>query len=167
MSFLENYVKVALYAYPFLRTVSEDYAEHIRNKALLSYDSAKSTEQLATYLAEEILQKEKLERLKGTLERALRKLSDGERALLSLRYFGGKKPAKEGLRSRGIHTEETATLTSRDRSYFRQLERLERKVSAILVAEGLTKKVYERDYVKVELIAKIHRFVEKGEGQKG
>ena len=54
---MENYVKVALYAYPILRTVSEDYAEHIRNKALLSYDSGKSAEQLAVYLAEEILQK--------------------------------------------------------------------------------------------------------------
>ena len=52
---MENYTKVVLYAYPLLRTVGEDYAEHIRNKALLSYDSAMTTERLAEYLAEEIL----------------------------------------------------------------------------------------------------------------
>ena len=163
MSFLENYVKVALYAYPILQTVSEDYAEHIRNKALLSYDSGKSAEQLAVYLAEEILQKEKLEQLRGILERVLRKLSDGERALLALRYFGKRKATKETLRGKEIRGEDLATLTSRDRSYFRQLERLGRKVGAMLVAEGFTKERYLQDYADVEWIAKIHRFVERGE----
>ena len=88
---MENYTKVVLYAYPLLRTVGEDYAEHIRNKALLSYDSAMTTERLAEYLAEEILCKERLEWLKRTVEDVLSRLSDVERTLVAIRYFGKTK----------------------------------------------------------------------------
>ena len=57
---METYLKAVLYAYPLLQTVEKDYADHITNKALLSYESKKSTEELAEYLAEEILRKERL-----------------------------------------------------------------------------------------------------------
>ena len=57
---MENYLKTVLYAYPLLATVGEDYAEHIRNKAVLSYHSSRSTENLAEYLAQEILRKNDL-----------------------------------------------------------------------------------------------------------
>lgn len=103
MRFLENYTKVVLYAYPLLRTVGEDYAEHIRNKALLSYDSAMTTERLAEYLAEEILCKERLEWLKRTVEDVLSRLSDVERTLVAIRYFGKTKksaPIRAGQKRR-------------------------------------------------------------------
>jgi len=88
---LENYVKTVLYAYPLLKTVGEDYAEHIKNKAVLSYNSPKSTESLAEYLAEEILRKNCLLWLKEVIERTVDKLSALDRGLVEMRYFGKKR----------------------------------------------------------------------------
>ena len=88
---MENYLKTVLYAYPLLKTVGEDYAEHIRNKAVLSYNSSLKTEDLAEYLAKEILRKNNLLWLRGAIEGVLAKLDDTERALIAARYFGKKK----------------------------------------------------------------------------
>ena len=71
---MENYLKAVLYAYPLLKTVGEDYAEHIRNKAVLSYHSPRTTEELAEYLAEEILRKNDLLMLRGVIEKTVEKL---------------------------------------------------------------------------------------------
>ncbi|MBQ8296108.1 MAG: hypothetical protein IJX87_06750 [Clostridia bacterium] len=161
---MENYVKVVLCAYPLLRTVGQDYAEHIRNKALLSYVSAQSTERLAEYLAEEILRKQKLEQLKELLDRVLMKLSEVERTLIEIRYFG-KKRVKELLRSKGVKSEERAALIGSERSYFRQLRRVVAKVGGMLAKEGLTKEVYMAEYADIDIIRKIHIFVEKRDGE--
>ena len=88
---MENYVKTILYAYPLLKTVGEDYAEHIKNKAVLSYNSSRNTESLAEYLAEEILHKNCLLWLKEVIEKTVDKLNDLDRSLVETRYFGKKK----------------------------------------------------------------------------
>ena len=85
---MENYAKVILYAYPLLKTVGDDYAEHIRNKAVLSYNSPLTTERLAEYLTQEIVCKNALEWLKTTVESLMDRLTEEERTLLDIRYFG-------------------------------------------------------------------------------
>ena len=81
-------MKAVLYAYPLLKTVEEDYAQHIKNKALLSYNSRLTTEALAEYLAEEILHKNRLVWLKEIIEKTVARLPEHERVLLGIRYFG-------------------------------------------------------------------------------
>ena len=51
---LENYAKTILFAYPLLKTVEKDYEEHIRNKALLSFNGRTTALALAEYLAQDL-----------------------------------------------------------------------------------------------------------------
>ena len=154
---MENYIKTVLYAYPLLKTVGEDYAEHIRNKAVLSYNSPHRTEDLAEYLAEEILRKDSLLWLKSVIEKTLGKLNDTERALIETRYFGKKKIPlnKEGKRAWS------------ERKYFRCQQRLGEKISGMLTVAGVTKDFFDTRLRGVELIRKIHRYVESGKASYG
>ncbi len=155
-----------LYAYPLLKTVGQDYEQHIRNKALLSYDGKWNTVRLAEYLAEEILRKERLEWLKGVIDKVLDKLSETERALVALRYFGKrrkKRPCADGGTAQG----QTNCIPAwSDRTYFRMQRKLSQKVGAMLTAAGLTERVFERELAPIEMIAKIHRFVQEGRDQR-
>ena len=152
---MENYAKVILYTYPLLKTIGKDYADHIRNKALLSYDSAWDTERLTEYLAEEILRKERLEWLCGVVEETLLGLSDLERDLVAIRYFGirnrlravvafakeKKGEEKKGdEKKRGEKKGDEKKLSRRD--YFRKQQRLADKLNGIFREKGLTKEVY-------------------------
>ena len=162
---MENYTKVVLYAYPFLQTAEKDYEDHIRNKAILSFDSSVPAENLAEYIAEEILQKQRLKWLKGVIERAIGKLSDVEKTLVAIRYFGKRRKIhvyrrqnelQSGTRNRGWS----------ERMYFRHQQKLGDKIGGLLKLEGLTADVYERDFQSVEFISKIHNFVQEGRDRK-
>ena len=148
---MENYLKTVLYAYPLLKTVGEDYAEHIRNKAVLSYNSPRTTENLAEYLAQEILRKNNLLWLKGTIEGVLKRLNDTERALIEMRYFGKKKFP--------LHKEGEAPWS--ERKYFRRQEKVGEKIGGMLNAAGVTKDFFDTRLRDVELIRKVHNFVAK------
>ena len=151
---MENYLKTVLYAYPLLATVGEDYAEHIRNKAVLSYHSSRSTENLAEYLAQEILRKNDLLWLRKVIEKTLTKLNDTERALVSARYFGKKK----------IPLHKAGEEPWSERKYFRQQEKVGNKLGGMLIVAGVTKEFFDTRLQGVELIRKVHRFVEGKEG---
>ena len=162
---MENYAKTILYAYPLLETVEEDYAEHIRNKAALSYHSAMPTEALAEYLAGEILCKQNLVWLRNTVSGVLDRLNEEERALLEIRFFGNakkmhqflKKPNEKGKGGGQVRVE---------RGYFRRQKRLGDKVGAMLRCAGITENVYFSEFKDLEIFRKIHRFVEAGRDQK-
>ncbi len=147
---MENYIKAVLYGYPMLTTIGTEYAEHIRNRAILSYRSSRSAEELAEYLAEEILRKNRLERLKTTVESVLSRLSERELALIEMRYFGKRKRAaslfvfgKNGL----------------PKGYFRMQRRLGEKVDGMLRAAGVTEKRFLEEYAPLEEFRRIWRFV--------
>lgn len=160
MIFLENYTKAVLYTYPLLLTVRRDYEEHIKNKALLSYESRMTTENLMEYIAEEILCKEKLEWLKTLVEGVLDRLSDVERTLLAIRYFGKTKKVRQFLRLKAEKGGKES-----ERKYFRKQQRLLQKVAAMLCQAGLTKEVYERDFAPMEIFSKVDRFLGAGKGE--
>ena len=147
---MENYLKTVLYAFPLLKTVGEDYAEHIRNKAVLSYNSPRTTEALAEYLAQEILRKNSLLWLRQTIARVLEKLDKTERALIEMRYFGKKKIP--------LHKEGETPWS--ERKYFRCQQRVGDKVGGMLIIAGVTKEFFDTRLWDVELIRKIHRHVE-------
>ncbi len=162
---MKNYVKAILYAYPLLATVGEDYESHIKNRALLSYDDGKSAEESATYLAGEILEMRRLEWLKGKVEEVLSRLTDAERTLVAIRYFGKtqrlkslvRKPkAGESLR-RPFFTE---------RTYFRRQRRLGEKLCGLFSLCALTEETFLEDYLPMEIFRKIYDGVEAGKDRK-
>jgi hypothetical protein len=129
------------------------YADHIKNKALLSYNNSISAENLAIYLAEEIIQKNKLLWLKNLMEKEFAKLTDEERDLLAVRYFGKRRAAVK---------EHWETAES-ERQYFRRQNRVSEKVAAMLQCAGLTKEVYERDFAKLDIFERVQKLVNKKE----
>lgn len=149
---MENYLKTVLYAYPLLKTVGEDYAEHIRNKAVLSYNSSWRTEDLAEYLAKEILRKNNLLWLRGAIDGVLAKLDETERALIAARYFGKKK----------LPLHKAGEQEWSERTYFRQQQKVSEKVGGMLIVAGVTKEFFDTRLQGVELISKIHRCVSVG-----
>ncbi len=158
---MKNYAKVLLYAYPLLKTVGTDYEEHIRNKALLSYDSRLTAEGLAEELAGEIIKMRRLEWLKAKIEEVLAGLSDVERELVALRYFGkSKKKAGTALRN---------PLKGRswtERTYFRRQLRLGDKLGSMLLLAGVSEEIYLREFREMDIFAKIHQCVEAGKDKK-
>lgn len=152
---MENYAKTILFAYPFLKTVEKDYEEHIRNKALLSYNGRSTAWELAEYLSEELIRQQNLSWLKQTVKGILDKLTDEERALLSIRYFG--------------HTDKMrnfALCKWNKRTYFRRQAKLSKKIGELLTVAGVTKAVYLRDFKNLDIFRKIDAFVEQGKDQK-
>lgn len=159
--FLKTYVKAVLYTYPLLKTVGRDYEEHIRNKALLSYDSSICAEKLVEYIAEEILCKEKLEWLKELVESVLSRLSDEEKALMEIRYFGRPKKIRSFARIKAEDTTRNKKTWS-ERMYFRRQNRLYEKVAAMLKAAGLTEECYKKEFSEMDLFKKVDRFIQDG-----
>ena len=153
---MENYAKVMLYVYPFLKAVDKDYEEHIRNKAVLSYGSKKTAEQLTEYIAGEIIVKRNLECLKQDLEKVLDKLSDVEKCLVEIRYFGKRKQLRDFFKS------EKGGEIWNEGKYFRRQKRLGEKLAAMMRSVGLTKERYLAEFAQVEIFKKIARFVEEG-----
>ncbi len=161
---LKNYAKIILYAYPLLKTVGKDYEDHVKNKAVLSYTGRETAESLAEYLAEEILRMRRLEWLKGKVEEILKGLSEVERTLIAVRYFGKPKGIKK-LFTSGLENPLKGKPCTR-RTYFRRQQRLGEKIAAAFVAAGLTEETYEREFAKIELFAKIAKGVEEGRDKK-
>lgn len=171
-NFLENYAKVILYTYPLLKTMERDYADHIRNKALLSYNGVWDTERLTEYLAGEILRKESLEWLRGVVEETLLELSDLERDLIAIRYFGKRnrlyqvvalaedKKVNDKKKTENTCGEFEKKLSKRE--YFRKQQRLVEKLSGMFWKKGLTKEVYLQYFAGVEVFERARRFVEEG-----
>ena len=155
---MKNYVKIILYAYPFLKTVDKDYEEHIKNRALLSYDGRWTAEQTAEYLAGEILNMRRLEWLKARVESVLRKLTGVEKTLTEIRYFGKGNMLKGFLqRQKNPFTKRAWTA----RSYFRCQERLGDKIASLLVLEGVTEERFERELAPIDVLQKIEQMMKK------
>lgn len=137
---LKEYVKAVLYVYPLLKTVETDYAEHIKIRALLSYRSPKTTEEQLEYLANEIIEKRRLQTLKHIVEHVLDKLCDEERALVWARYFTKKEK---------IRLQDGADSMS---TYFRKQSRLYTKLCAMFGVAGLTEEKFDREYAPMALL---------------
>ena len=158
MRILRSYVKTILHAYPFLKTVGEDYEEHIRNRALLSYDGRWTAEQTAEYLATEILNMRRLEWLKTKIENVMGKLTDVERTLTEIRYFGKGRKLKSFLQKQKNPLSKRAFT---ERSYFRYQERLLDKISSLLILDGVTEEVYRRELAPIDVIQKVEKVASK------
>ncbi len=125
--------------------MQDSYAQHIRNRALLSCDGRMTTEELAEYLVEEILRKRCLEWLEWVIDEALSRFSDEEKDLIE-RYFFGKRQAGESERTSQSESQRTRMQTK----CFSRLE-------AMLLRAGLTKEYFDKELSRIELIGKMYR----------
>lgn len=156
---MKDYAKIILHAYPLLKTVEKDYEEHIRNKALLSYNGRQTVERLAEYLAQEIIQARNLVWLRTSLERVFARLTEEERALTALRYFRRKGAMKRFLEAKG-----QALWT--DGKMARRQAKLSKKLEAMIRFEGITEELYGALFADTELFQKIARYIATEEEKK-
>ena len=159
---MKNYAKIILYAYPLLKTVEKDYEVHIRNKAILSYDGRWTAEQTAEYLAGEILEMQRLEWLKGTVEKILSSLSDVEKTLVAIRYFGKKNGMKALLREEKNPLKQSGWT---ERSYFRKQARLGDKLTSAFALVGLTEEVFLKEFAQMDIFKRVAKYLEKRRGE--
>jgi NTP pyrophosphatase (non-canonical NTP hydrolase) len=155
---LKNYAKLILYAYPLLRTVEKDYEEHIGNKALLSYEGRWTAEQTAEYLAGEILEMRRLEWLKGIVNKTLASLTDVEKTLVAIRYFGKTKGARAIFRDEKNPLKKSGWT---ERSYFRKQEKLGERLTELFALAGLTEEVFAQEFAEMEIFKRVARALEK------
>ncbi len=159
---MDDYVKLTLYAYPFLEEMIRGYEIHIRNGAVLSYRSNKTAEETAIYLAEEILAKRRLERLKGTVEAVLDKLSNVERLLVKIRYFGKERKMNKAL----MPVRENGYENWSESKYFRAQNKLLVKLQGLFASCGLSKEEFEKEYADNEIFRKAYKKLEFGADRK-
>lgn len=154
---LENYVKAVLYAYPLLESIEEDYAEHIQNRAVLSYRSNRNAEEVALYLAQEILEQRALLWLRTLVEEVLDKLSSLEKLLIQIRYFGKERKIKKKIPP----VKEGGYENWSESKYFRRQSRLACKVGGLLAEGGLTKELFWDKFAKYDVIKTALRVLRK------
>jgi hypothetical protein len=158
---VENCVKAILYTYPKLKNFEKDYEEHIENKAILSYRYKGATENVVEYIAEEILRKRRLAMLKETLDKIFSKLTEEEKTLLAIRYFGKIRKAKTPKEQKDFSESKGtgANFQWSERSYYRKQNRLLKKLVAEFCRVGLTKERIEKEYLCFEFLKAVHRFL--------
>ncbi len=160
---MKKYVKVVLYAYPVLKTIGEEYQIHISNKALLSYKSQKSAEELFEYLAREIICKQRLEWLKKLVDGVIDGLDQTEKALLYLRYFSPCKSRKKEM-EKGNEEVFSAIKNWSDSTYFRRQNKLGEKMEALFYNVGFCEEIYQKDFAFIDVFQAVTRFLDgKGE----
>ncbi len=143
-------MKAILYVYPFLKTVEKDYEDHILNKAVLSYRGNMNADKLAEYIAGQIVEKRNLVWLKGCVDRVLKKLSDGEKMLVQMRYFGKRRKMKRGV-SRPAQSVSGQASAFCERKYFRLQGRLIKKLTELFAGEGITEQTFSFTFEKMPL----------------
>lgn len=149
-----------LYAYALLDTVSEDYEEHIRNKAVLSCLRTEPAGRIAEKIAWEILEKRVLETFKAKAEGILSMLTDTERTLVAIRYLGKGRSVKESLLN-------GASGGWSERKYFRAQARLLDKLCILFERAGLTKGYFEEELIHIDIFAKVRSALQKKRARRG
>lgn len=147
---MKGYVKAILYVYPFLKTVEKDYEEHIFNKAILSYRGNVNADRLAEYIAGQIVEKRNLVWLKGCVDNVLKQLTDDEKMLVQMRYFGKRRKIKRGV-SCPANKESGQVSSLCERKYFRLQSRLIKKLTELFAGEGITEETFACTFEKMPL----------------
>lgn len=151
----EEYLMAALYVYPSIGRMERDYSDHIKNRAVLSYRYSGATEALCEKIARDIGEKERLKELKERLDAVLGGLTEEEKFLLELRYFGRRE------RLTAYAAEKDKYLCSK-RQYYRKQDRLLLKIGGLLAAEGMCKEAFSERYGECEFFAAVCRALEEG-----
>lgn len=166
---MDSYVKAIMYAYPYLEYMEREYAQHIENKAVLSYAGDQNVERLAEYIAGQVIKKEKIGKLKALADEVWKTLSDVEKTLVSIRYFGKEKKIKNATKGVEAVTSSTDALRQRlrttfsnERNYFRRQQRLLKRIAATFRNFGLTERAFLSEYGEISFLKKVYDTVKLG-----
>ena len=158
-----------MYAYPYLEYMETEYAQHIENKAVLSYAGDQNVERLAEYIAGQVIEKEKIGKLKTLADRVWATLNDVERTLAAVRYFGTEKKIKKapkGVAAGVFRVDEIRqrlkTAFSNERNYFRRQQRLVKKLAATFRGFGLTEAAFLSEFGQIAFLKKVFETVKAG-----
>ena len=151
---MKEYVKTVLYVYPLLKTLGKEYQEHIVNRAVLSYRMSRSVESEVEYLVQEIADKRNLAWLKTCVESVLAQLSDEEKTLIAVRYFGKERTIKKATVAKAVGQNGRRGAMS-ESTYFRKQNRLLNKVGELLGAVGVDEKTFEALFARLPLFQKV------------
>ena len=149
---MRNYAKAIFYAYPFLKNIDKEYDEHVFNRAVLSYRNDFSAERIALYIAGEIVEKQTLQWVKSTVDEIVRQLTDEERTLVEIRYFGKRRKIRRQRVGGGA-----GALS--ERTYFRKQSKLADKLGGMLTQKGIGEKFFKDELLKIELFEKAYVYV--------
>ena len=144
--------KAVLYVYPMMKKLAEATRVGARNKALLSYRSKCGAMHDLEAVAEEILLARRLDELKEILDALLARLNREELFLLEYRYFRRKR----------VLEKYDKTLNCSERNYFRKQERLLKKLSAWLLARGMTEEYFLSAFQNSVCLMKVYRALQNG-----
>ncbi|MBQ4269230.1 MAG: hypothetical protein IJB97_06250 [Clostridia bacterium] len=166
---MDSYVKAIMYAYPYLEYMEKEYAQHIENKAVLSYAGDQNVERLAEYIVGQVIEKEKIGKLKTLADQVWETLTDVEKTLVAIRYFGAEKKIKRATRATGAGTfrvdeirERLKTAFSNERNYFRRQQRLLKRLAATFRNLGLTEAAFLSEFGDVAFLRKVFETVKEG-----
>ncbi len=159
---MEMRVKTALYAYPQLDRIGREYEEHIKNRAILSYGSKMATEKLTEYIAEEIVRRRSVERLKEELSRIVDGLTEEEKWLLDARYFGKVDRLKRLFAAQKVGLCKVTIKPWCERTYYRKQARLLKKIVSLLKARGIDEALFDNEYLDIEYLALIYQYLMSG-----
>ena len=157
---MKNYVKAVLYAYPVLKTVEKEYNQHISNMALLSYRSDAPAEVVAERIVGQIVEKDDLLWLKEQTEKIMEQLSELERTLLAVKFFGKERKLK-----RTLPKADGRKFPFSESKYFRMQMRLGEKMGAKLCSIGLTESEFEKRFAQMELFQLIFTYMQRRENR--
>ena len=151
---LKDYVKTILYVYPLIRELEKEYQKHIENRAVLSYRVQSSVESQVEYLAKEIADKRNLLWLQSCVDKVLEQLSDSERTLIAVRYFGKTRAIKKAVAAK-VKTQTVQKNGMSERTYFRVQNKLVCKVGELLMSMGLDKKAFNELFADLSLFKEV------------
>ena len=151
---MKQYVKTILYVYPLIREMEKEYQVHIENRAVLSYREQRSVESQVEYLAQEITDKRNLLWLQSCVDKALSTLSDSERTLLAVRYFGKTKKVKKAVVAKAKRQSPKKGAMS-ERTYFRLQNRLICKMGEMLGGMGIDEKTFDALFAHIPLFQQV------------
>ena len=159
---MEMRVISALYAYPQLDRIGKDLEEHIKNKALLSYGSRVATEKLAESLALEIVKRQGVERLKAMIDKAIGVLSEEERTLLDIRYFGKADRVRRQIAAAKAGLCKLPFKPWKERTYYRKQAKLLKRMIALLRGQGLDERSFDDEYMEIDYVAMLYQYLALG-----
>ena len=153
---LKQFTKAVLYVYPLIKEMEQSYAEHIRNKAILSYKNTQSTEGLVRYVSKQICRRDKLLWLEDVLNGVMGGLGDIDKALLQIRYFGKNR---KNAQTDGAFKEIASWSASK---YFREQNKLEKRIENLLIRSGLTEQVFDEWFAPMQIFRLINQYLQVG-----
>ncbi len=134
--------------------MQKEYQKHIENRAVLSYRELASVENQVEYLAKEIAEKRNLLWLQTCVDKVLAQLTDGERTLIAVRYFGKTRAIKKAVVAKAKQQTQRKSAMS-ERTYFRLQNRLICKVGELLGRMGVDKKTFDELFAKQPLFEQV------------